>query len=402
MTPGSGRAGEGGALLIAAQSGRALAAAARRAGFRPYVADMFGDDDTLALTDAWQRLPGRFGRGAEGESVDAVLDELAKAAGDHPLGLVLGSGFEGAPHVVARLARRFRLLGASAETIRHLKDPFRLAALLADLGVPHPPLTADAVPDPAAWLSKRRGGSGGGHVRPAGPGAPLRGRYHQRRVPGRPVSIAFLADGRDALWVGASEQWTAPAPGRPYRFAGALEPISIGEGMRCEMEAALRAIVARTGLRGLAGADCLVEGGRWWLLEINPRPGGSLDVLDRRATPLLGRHVEACLGHLGAPEPPPARIAATRILYAGRPCVVPPAPWPDGVMDRTPAGSVIGPGDPVCTLWAEAGDRAGALAGLDRREAAVWAMFSGDGDHEYQTGGTPAPERERACGGAGR
>ncbi|MDB5557347.1 MAG: hypothetical protein JWQ36_281, partial [Enterovirga sp.] len=37
------------AILILAQSGRALAAAARRAGLRPYVADLFGDEDTRAL-----------------------------------------------------------------------------------------------------------------------------------------------------------------------------------------------------------------------------------------------------------------------------------------------------------------------------------------------------------------
>ncbi|MFC6049036.1 tetrahydromethanopterin C1 transfer protein, partial [Methylobacterium hispanicum] len=36
------------AILIAAQSGRALAEAARRAGLRPLVADLFGDADTLA------------------------------------------------------------------------------------------------------------------------------------------------------------------------------------------------------------------------------------------------------------------------------------------------------------------------------------------------------------------
>ena len=40
------------AILIAAQSGRALAEAARRAGLRPFVADLFGDSDTLALSEA--------------------------------------------------------------------------------------------------------------------------------------------------------------------------------------------------------------------------------------------------------------------------------------------------------------------------------------------------------------
>ena len=47
---------EGGAVLIAAQSGRALAQAARRAGLRPFVLDLFGDEDTLALAEAHRPL----------------------------------------------------------------------------------------------------------------------------------------------------------------------------------------------------------------------------------------------------------------------------------------------------------------------------------------------------------
>ena len=52
-------------------------------------------------------------------------------------------------------------------------------------------------------------------------------------------------------------------------------------------------IVAATGLRGLASADLLVDGADWWLTEINPRPGATLDVLDRRGTPLLAAHIAA-------------------------------------------------------------------------------------------------------------
>jgi uncharacterized protein len=40
------------AILIAAITGRSLAAAARRAGFRPLVADLFNDADTLHRRNA--------------------------------------------------------------------------------------------------------------------------------------------------------------------------------------------------------------------------------------------------------------------------------------------------------------------------------------------------------------
>ena len=44
------------AVLIAAASGRALAASARRGGYAPLVADFFGDQDTVAAADAHVRL----------------------------------------------------------------------------------------------------------------------------------------------------------------------------------------------------------------------------------------------------------------------------------------------------------------------------------------------------------
>ena len=47
-----------GDVLVAALSGRALAAAAARAGLRPIVLDLFCDVDTRALAPRSQRLPG--------------------------------------------------------------------------------------------------------------------------------------------------------------------------------------------------------------------------------------------------------------------------------------------------------------------------------------------------------
>ena len=55
-------------VLICALSGRALAQAARAAGFAPIVLDAFGDLDTRAVAEAWQRVPvdgrWRFHRGS--------------------------------------------------------------------------------------------------------------------------------------------------------------------------------------------------------------------------------------------------------------------------------------------------------------------------------------------------
>ncbi|MGY2048558.1 ATP-grasp domain-containing protein [Methylobacterium sp. JK268] len=365
------------AILIAAQSGRALAAAARRAGLRPFVADLFGDDDTRGLAAGYRQVAGRFGAGPAGASLRDALAALAAEAGD-PLGLVLGSGFEGSPALMHELDRRHRLIGAAPTTVSGLKDPARLAALCALHAIPHPPVSLGPVADPEAWLLKRRGGSGGSHIRPARPGSVPRGAYLQRRVPGTPMSLTVLADGRTCLPVAATAQWTAPGHRTPFRYGGAVDPGAMPPGVRAAATAAVEALVAATGLAGLASADLMIDGADWWLLEVNPRPGATLDVLDRRGEPLLARHVEAASGRLGGALALPPDAVATEICYAQAAIPrVPAVAWPDFVMDRPPAGSRIRAGAPICTVRAEGADAEAARRTVRARAEAVPDLVAG-------------------------
>ncbi|MGU3538338.1 ATP-grasp domain-containing protein [Methylobacterium sp. A54F] len=372
----------GEAVLIAAQSGRALAEAARRAGLRPYVADLFGDADTRALAEAHRPLPGRFGTGRLGaEAVLGALDALAEEAGGAPLGLVLGSGFEGAPDLMATLARRHRLIGAEPACVAALKDPLAFAALCARLGVPHPAVSLGPVAEPAAWLLKRVGGSGGSHIRAATRARAPAGSYFQARVPGIAHALNFLGDGRRLLPLAVTEQWSAPSALRPFRYAGALargrdEAPALAPRLAAEIAAAVERIVAATGLRGLASADLLVDGADWWLTEINPRPGATLDVLDRRGLPLLAAHVEAHFGSLPAPGPAPVDAAGAQICYGARDHrTLPALPWPDFVRDRPGAGTAVGRDAPLCTVLAAGRDAGAVRAQLRERAAIVHALL---------------------------
>jgi predicted ATP-grasp superfamily ATP-dependent carboligase len=360
-------------VVIAAQSGRALAQAARRAGLRPYVADLFGDEDTRDLAQSCRVLPGRFGRAMVAEAVLGALEALDEEAGSP--GVILGSGFEDDPALIAEIARRHRLIGMSAPTIAFLKDPFAFADFCARLGVPHPPISAGPVEEPGRWLMKARGGSGGGHIRPALMPVPEDGHYLQAWVPGQPYAINALAGGDSLRVLAVTEQWTAPAATHPYRYGGAVapapgEPPGLPAGLVGEIVAAVERIADAARLTGLFSADFLSDGTGWWLTEINPRPGATLDLLDRRASPLLPAHIDACLSAepriaLGAP---PVDAAASAICYAG--CDHAPIPamaWPAHVRDRPTAGTTVRRDSPICTVFAAGADGGSARAALAER-----------------------------------
>src|SRR5258708_5557624 len=120
--------------LIAALSGRALAAAAARAGERAIVLDLFADRDTARHADACLAVP----RGPRGFARDAVLAAVARRAGE-VRGLVYGAGFEHDPALLGDIAALVPLLGNPPATVATAKDPLAFAALLARLGLPHPP-----------------------------------------------------------------------------------------------------------------------------------------------------------------------------------------------------------------------------------------------------------------------
>jgi predicted ATP-grasp superfamily ATP-dependent carboligase len=357
-------------VLIAALSGRALAAAARRAGYQPLVADLFADLDTQEIAAASLRVSGSLAQGLRRRPLLDALDRLA--AGRAVGGLVYGSGFERRPTLLRDFARHYKLLGNSAGTVIKLTDPAGFAAMCDRLDVPHPEIQQSAAPA-GDWLEKRIGGAGGGHVRPAQPGKPPgRGRYLQRRIEGRPASALFLADGQNCHVLGFSEQWADPAPGQPFRYCGAVRPACIDPAQATAIAGAIARLVPEIGVVGLNSADFLLRDDGFDLLEINPRPGATLDIYADAEGKLFDLHVQACRGRMPSRAPEFGRAAAAMIVYVPRACTLPQTfDWPEWAADRQPAGIAVEADGPLCTVRAEADDAETARAHVRQRAAAV-------------------------------
>lgn len=353
-------------VLIAAFSARALAASARRAGYKPLVVDCFGDLDTVALAEASRCLPARVQVGFTARPLIAALESLVAEASSPPIGLVLGGGFECNPRLVAKLAEHFTLIGNDAETIWRAKHPQHFFQILGDLGVPHPETRLDAPEISDGWLMRRIGGSGGLHIHPC-PAKPRpdKRRFYQRIAQGAPVSLLGLVSDKSAAFA-ASRQWTNPLPRRPYRYGGAVGSWPLDEDLEARMIEMSLAVSEALSLKGIVSFDYLVDDGAPLLLEVNPRPGATLDVFDDASGTLFKAHVEASRG--GDPaailstewHPPIARAAA--FLYADRGgLTIPAVDWPEWSADRPCPGGTIAARQPLATVLAE-GDDANTVA----------------------------------------
>ena len=335
-------------VIVAAYSARALASSATRAGFAPLSIDVFGDDDTREMSSVSVKLGGGL---SEGFTLDKLVcaAEMLISAHD-PVGLIYGAGFEHQPETIAAIARRTRILGNRTETLKRAKDPIALARVCKANGVRHPQVAFAPPDEPERWLMKRQGAAGGAHIAVAHEASGASPNcYYQLRVTGESISALFLASEKRTEIIGLSMQWSAPTPESPFRYGGAAGPVDIDPAQAKEIARSVAVIASELDLVGLNSADFMVSTDAVWLIEINPRPGATLDVFESNEVPLFARHIAACEGHLTHASASFA-FKAAEIVYAPHGIVVRRrGDWPDWAVDRSPTGTQIAVGDPLCT-----------------------------------------------------
>jgi predicted ATP-grasp superfamily ATP-dependent carboligase len=356
-----------------------LAELAVEAGHDVVALDRFGDLDLQRLCPTVSVLRDLGGRGGMAALVEA-------AEGIPAPSVIYGAGLENQPGLVARLAAGRRLLGCAPETLERVRDPFTLGASLRAAGLAYPATFAarDAPPlteRPRRWLRKPVRGGGGRGVREWRGGALNRGVVVQEHISGMACSVAAVADGRSAVVLGVSEQLIGHRGlgARGYAWCGNLVPPRLGEAERRALAGAARSICVHLadafGLRGLFGVDLVWDGERAWVVEVNPRPTGSLECVEAaHEVGVFAAHLEGCAGRLSSgPGATPRRAAGKAILFARRDARVGDTRgWPErGIRDVPHPGERIGAGRPICTLVSAGESPEAVLADLETRAAAL-------------------------------
>jgi predicted ATP-grasp superfamily ATP-dependent carboligase len=369
-------------ILLVSVSARMLAELGVGAGHDVVALDRFGDLDLQRLCPSVSVLRDLGGRGVMAALVDAAEDIRAPS-------VIYGAGLENQPGLVARLASGRRLLGCPRETLERVRDPAWLGASLRAAGLAYPSTFAPRDAPRRAersrrWLRKPVRGGGGRGVREWHGGALDGDVVVQERISGLACSAAAVADGRSAVLLGVSEQLIGHRGfgARGYAWCGNLVPPRLGEAKRLALAVAARAICAHLasafGLRGLFGVDLVWDGERAWVVEVNPRPTGSLECVEAAyEVGVFAAHLEGCAGRLPpiARDVAPRRAAGKAILFATLDVRVGDTRgWrARGIRDVPHPRERIPAGRPICTLVSVQESPDAVLADLEARAAALRA-----------------------------
>jgi len=362
-------------LVVVGASVRALACSATRAGWLVHAGDLFADADLRATAASVTRVAGRGRHGYP----QGLADVLAMS----PPGPWCYSGaLENHPDLLDVMAARRPLAGNGGAAVRAVRDHARLGAALAEAGLDAPATfpSPRGLPTDGSFLVKPRRSAGGRGIRPwYGGRAPVE-HVWQKRVAGHAWSLSFTCGaGAGRLW-GASRQLVGRSwcHANPFAYCGsvAVDPGSLTAAMRAQACRLGDLLGSGFGLVGLVGVDVVLgANGRLHVIEVNPRPTASMELVERTgAGSLADDHLTACgtaspRSCAVAPSPCSGATWAKAVLFAPRPLHVTPSRadrlaalagdwtahdgWP-AVADIPNAGSHIPAGSPVITLFASA------------------------------------------------
>jgi predicted ATP-grasp superfamily ATP-dependent carboligase len=293
-------------------------------------------------------------------------------------------GLENRRSLVGLLAKRRPLFGNSARVLGTVRSPPLVERLLRASGIDCPAirLRAQEVPREGRWLVKPLAGAGGNGIRRwrgASAVTQAKGTYFQEFIEGESIAAIYVGDGQHACLLGVTRQlvgenWLHAAP---FQYCGSIGPVPLTTSLKQGLDHLGTALSGGTGLAGLFGVDCILQGDRTWPVEINPRYTASAEILEHALEmPFLAlhRHVfeSECLGRgalrAGASRSTlhaPTTWIGKAIYYAPRALTFPlDGPWLRSLgraerfaqlpefADIPPAGQPIGWGWPVLTLFA--------------------------------------------------
>jgi len=332
-------------ILVIAKSGRMLAQFLRDAGIEVVVIDCFADLDTRELAGDFIQVSSL--------ALENIINPVKTLQSRHQLNYVIyGSGFEKYCDSVRFLESCLTVLGNDSVTFSALQDKVGFFKQLEILGIDYPEVSFFAPPGLSGWLIKPLQGEGGiGISRYSARQGIFKQVYWQRYIDGESLSVLFLADKDKVSIVGFQRQLMRNGVSeQEFFFSGVISETDLPIDCCSLMIDWVTKLAACYQLKGLNSLDFVFRGQQCYALEINARPTASLQLY---GVTVIIAHLAACLGTLNDCVYDSDFVRAYKIVFAKSEFQVGRyMDWPEWVMDRPLAGSIVGRDDPLCSIIA--------------------------------------------------
>jgi len=343
-------------IIIAAIACRPYVQAAVACGYTVVAIDGFADVEVSNLTESCYQLDFSNGQ----LNMHQLMQVLNGLDLQQFVGFCYGAGFENEPAMLLRINALLPVIGNLEQEVSRCKAPDNFFSLCDQLQVPYPKVIFNLPSNPAGWLRKEIGASGGAHVKQLDylQENEVDAGYYQQFQQGKPVSCLFIASEHDkqeplVQIIGFNEQFVNPCRDSPFRYGGAVSNIDISEMAKVRFEHYVNQLSKAIGLVGLNSCDAICDGDRIYVLEINPRLSATMDLYTDYQ--LFKKHMAAGNGEMVEFEQDFTKSHAQYVIYAEHAMTIKgDIVWPAWVYDRPVAGSFLTAGMPVCTVVAEA------------------------------------------------
>lgn len=367
-------------VAVVGFNARPIACSILKAGATPFVSDYWGDSDLANCCERWisvlQPKPG-FRQREKLEKpvnlclVDNLLDLVEGLDVDYAL---IGSGFDDFSQILAPIHKQIGIKGNAPEMFRRARNMKMVRKIATKHGLHFPKRFEFRDYDSALKGCERIGypcvirpaTSGGGarivFVRKSadilrffkkGVDQEIEGVV-QQYISGIDMSCSVLSTGSIAVAISCQGQLIGiPSAGRncDFVYCGNYFPVRRNPEVLKSGKKIAAEICKDMSLVGSNGVDMILDSqNRFWILEINPRIQGSLELLEMSGNiSVTALHVSSCNGHLPTHSfsySPGVKM----IVYSRHEGIIQDLSQHANAADVPLPGVCVKRGDPICSV----------------------------------------------------
>jgi len=385
-----------------------IAGSARKAGYRVYAADYFGDMDLRRVCAEFkavikQKSEKSCGRIESNFKPEAFLRMAKSLSKKYRIdAILLSSGLDDEFDVLYELDDLAPILGTPPKTIERVRKKPEFFNELKSCGIEFPETAVVKNIDEARTAASKIGypvllkpvrGFGGANIRTARNSTELEKTFFnislgneevliQEFVNGLHASISLLATTKDVKVLTINEQLLGLRflfRREPFGYCGNILPLPVADSTFRKCEHIAKKIASHFGLQGSNGVDLVIsKQGKPYVIEVNPRFQGTQECVERvLGINLVESHIKACLdGSLPNISRKKSIFCTRLILYSPKRVKVPNLTRYLEVRDIPLPESIIEKGEPLCSILTMGKSRDSSFRKAEKLVRLIYSMLS--------------------------